>query len=72
MHLQALHPLAGERSLDEAMQGEISNLLVGESCQNHCLQDLKVWLLNEGLDNLFELSGSVELELLMMADGSTC
>ena len=38
------------------MQGEIGNLLVGESDQFHHLWDLHVWLLNEKLDGLFDLS----------------
>jgi hypothetical protein len=33
MCLQALHGFARERLLDEATQGEIGNLLVGESCK---------------------------------------
>jgi hypothetical protein len=52
---QALYRFARERLPDEAMQGEIGNLLVGETCKQHCLQDLQIWQLNEGLDDLFEL-----------------
>ncbi len=55
MHLQSLHLLAGERLLDKATQGEIGNLLVREFCKYHCLWDLQVWQINEGLDDLFEL-----------------
>jgi len=48
VHHQALHHLAGEGFLDEATQGEIGNLLVGEFCQYHCLRvlQLQVWPLN--------------------------
>jgi hypothetical protein len=33
MRLQTLQHLAGEELLDEAMQGEIGNLLIREMCQ---------------------------------------
>ncbi len=56
MLLQTLHRLAGERLPDEATQGEIGNLLLGEFGQFHCLRDLNVWPLNEKLDDLFDLS----------------
>ncbi len=55
MCLQALQRFARERLLDEPMQGEIGNLLVGESCKYHGLRDLHVWHIKEGLDDLFEL-----------------
>ncbi len=56
MRLHSLHCLAGEGLLDEAIQGEIVNLLVGEFDQSHCLQDLHGELLNKKLDDHFDLS----------------
>ncbi len=53
--LQTLQHLTGEGLLDKATQGEIGNLLEGEVCQFHHLQDHQVWPINEILDALLDL-----------------